>query len=165
MALRMSKAGLAETKSFEGFRARPYRDAGGTWTVGYGETSTRVVAAARLVPLPERAAARLLRRRIDRDYGEAVRALRDTQDRPLPLTQGMYDALTDLAYNKGTGVLRGTTLSRPGTPLGDALRHRKWHQAARHILDYDRDRTGTRLEGLGRRRAANRRRFLADLPD
>lgn len=162
--LRMSKAGLAETKDFEGFEARPYRDSGGTWTVGYGETDPAVVAAARLVALPERVAARLLRRRIDRDYGSAVRALTDAKGRPLPLTQGMYDALADLAYNKGPGVLRASTPGPPGTPLGDALRAQRWHRAAGHILDYDRDRTGTQLAGLVRRREANRRRFLAALP-
>jgi lysozyme len=151
---RTSRAQLAETKSFEGFRSRPYQDAGGTWTVGYGETNAKVVNAARLVPLPEIVAARMLRRRMDRDYGVYVDLL------DLPLTRAMYDALTDLAYNKGPGVLRD---EGPGS-LGHALRLHKWNAAANHILAFDRDRNGTRLAGLVRRRAANRTRFLSDLP-
>lgn len=149
---RVSRAQLKETKSFEGFRSRPYKDSGGTWTVGYGETTPTVVKAARVVPLPEPVASRLLRRRMDRNYGIHVDAL------GLPLTQAMYDALTDLVYNKGPGTIEASTL------LGQALRAHRWHRAAHHILDYDRDRTGTQLAGLVRRREANRRRFLSHLP-
>lgn len=149
---KMSRAGLEETKSFEDFRSRPYKDSGGTWTVGYGETKPRIVHSAWIVPMTRRRASRLLKRRMDRDYGSYVNAMH------LPLTQGMYDALADLAYNKGPGTIRETT------PLGRALRKRHWKHAADHILDYDKDRTGTVLKGLVRRREANRKRFLANLP-
>jgi lysozyme len=149
---KMSKAGLEETKSFEGFRSRPYKDSGGTWTVGYGETDPKVVRRAWVIPMTQRRASRLLKRRIDRDYGSYVNAMH------LPITLGMYEALADLAFNKGPGVLRETT------PLGRALRKHHWKHAADHILDYDKDRTGTVLAGLVRRREANRKRFLADLP-
>src|SRR4051794_39048330 len=149
---KMSKAGLEETKSFEGFRARPYKDSGGTWTVGYGETDPKIVRTAWIVPMTRRRASRLLRKRIDRDYGSFVNAMH------LPLTQGMYDALADLAYNKGPGTIRETTR------LGRALRARHWKHAANCIREFDRDRNGTQLAGLVRRREANRKRFLADLP-
>jgi lysozyme len=149
---KMSKAGLEETKSFEGFARRPYKDSGGTWTVGYGETDPKIVRTAWVVPMTKRRASRLLKRRIDRDYGSYVNAMH------LPLTQGMYDALADLAYNKGPGTIRETT------PLGKALRRHHWKHAAKRFVDYTRDRNGTELKGLVRRREANRRRFLADLP-
>ena len=29
---------LAKVAKFEGFRSRPYQDAGGTWTIGFGHT-------------------------------------------------------------------------------------------------------------------------------
>jgi lysozyme len=149
---KMSKAGLEETKSFEGFARRPYKDSGGTWTVGYGETDPKIVHSAWVLPMTERRASRLLKRRIDRDYGSYVNAMH------LPLTQGMYDALADLAYNKGPGTIR------EDTALGRALRKHHWRNAAGHILDYNKDRTGTVLKGLVRRREANCKRFLADLP-
>lgn len=149
---KMSKTGLEETKSFEGFARRPYKDSGGTWTVGYGETDPKIVRRAWIIPMTKRRASRLLKRRIDRDYGSFVNAMH------LPLTQGMYDALADLAYNKGPGTIRENTM------LGRRLRRHEWRLAANHIRDYDRDRNGTQLAGLVRRREANRKRFLADLP-
>jgi GH24 family phage-related lysozyme (muramidase) len=90
----VSAAGVELVKRFEGFRSKPYQDAVGVWTIGYGETRG---VTSRTRPVTEAEAAAQLRRRLDRDYFPTVKALPTFS----VLTQHQVDALTSFIYNVG----------------------------------------------------------------
>lgn len=143
----LSAEGLAFIAGREGFSARPYRDAVGVLTLGFGETEgvkpgmvwTRAHALARL------------KLRAERDYGRPVLAA--ARDAGLTLKQHEYDALVSLAYNLGPGILQ------PGRTMGDAIRSKSRHRIADAFLPYDQA-GGHALLGLTLRRRAERRMFL-----
>lgn len=148
--MRTDRRGLELIERFEGFPhdGHPYRDPVGVWTRGYGRTEgigpdspriSRVAAERELIDL------------LHRRYEPAVNAL------GLPLTQAMFDALVSFVYNVGTGALE------PDTGIGHLLRQRDWHGAADELLRWDHA-GGRVLEGLTRRRRAERALFLHDLP-
>lgn len=140
----ISSAGLNLITGFEGYVGHPYRDAVGVWTIGYGHTEG-VGPNSRSITHQE--AISLLKDDLRRKYEPYVNALN------LPLTQSQFDALVSFVYNLGPGPLgRGHT-------MGDALRARKWHDAANAFLLYDHA-GGRVLEGLRRRRVAERALFL-----
>lgn len=147
--MRLSKAGAQIIESFEGFRSRPYQDAVGVWTIGFG--STRGVGPN--TPPISRAQARArLMREVDARYGAAINAL------GLPLDQNQFDALTSFVYNVGPGGVASTT------KVGRALRDRNWKAAADAMLAWDKA-GGRRLAGLTRRRRAERALFLRPARD
>lgn len=137
----MSPAGVAFVASFEGFRGRPYRDAKGVLTQGFGETQqplggtwTRSYALSRL------------RRRLNEDYLAPV--LRLARDVGLDLTQNQADALGSLSYNTGPGIFdRGRT-------MGDAIRSKNKDRIAGAFLVYDEPHNPAVHAGLARRRRA-----------
>lgn len=142
----MSNAGVALVASFEGFRARPYLDAVGVRTQGFGETQeplggtwTRAYALGRL------------RARLNRDYLAPV--LRLARVIGLSLSQNEADALGSLAYNLGPGIFDA------GRTMGDAMRSKDRRHIADAFLVYDKA-GGRTLPGLTRRRRAERALFL-----
>jgi lysozyme len=143
----LSAEGLAFIAGREGFRARPYRDAVGVPTIGYGETQgvrpgmvwTRAHALAQL------------KTRAERDYGRPVLAAAKAAG--ITLSQHEYDALVSLTYNLGAGILE------PGRTMGDALRSKSRQRIAGAFLVYDKA-DGRRLLGLTLRRRAERAAFL-----
>lgn len=139
----VSGRGVELIARFEGFRADAYRDPVGVLTQGFGET--KGVTPGK--PWSRSYALRRLRQRIDRDFAPPVVALN------LPKQQ-MVDAVVSLVYNVGPGVLE------PGHSIGDALRARDWPRSADAFLLYDKA-AGRRLEGLSRRRHAERALFLS----
>ena len=142
--MRISPAGVHLIESYESFRARPYRDAVGVWTIGFG--STKGVGPGTAPMTVAEARARLMRE-IDAEYGAAINAL------GLPLNQYQFDALVSFVYNVGVGGVASSTR------VGRALRAHDWRAAADHLLEWDR--AGTqRLLGLTRRRHAERALFL-----
>lgn len=145
---RISARGVQLIADFEGFVPHPYRDAVGVWTIGYGHTKG-VGPHSRLVTKTE--AKRLLRAEINESYAPHVAALR------LPLKQHMFDALVSFVYNLGPGAIG------PDTGVGRELRAHHWNKAADHLLDWDKA-GGHTLAGLTRRRQAERRMFLLDIP-
>ncbi len=112
---------LVLLKVFEGLRLKPYRDAGGYWTVGWGHklgpdeipvTITRDQAMAYL--LTDLA-------RIEKAVGEITHGLE--------LNQNQFDALVSLAFNIGPAALAGSTLVmllRKGDVVGAAQQFTKW---------------------------------------
>lgn len=135
-------------KSFEGFRAHPYRCPAGIPTIGYG--STRYADGRRVSmadpPITEQHAAELLRDTLSGYEEEVSRYV------AVPLTQGQYDALVDFAYNAGAQNLRTSTLLRQlnaGNYSGAADEFLKWVHGG-----------GKTLPGLVRRREAERRMFV-----
>jgi GH24 family phage-related lysozyme (muramidase) len=155
---KVGKQGMDLITEFEGFArvraahgpdlAFPYQDPVGVWTIGYGETKGIGPTSA---PWTREQARRTLRTRLNRDYAPAVRALK------VPLTQAQFDALCSFAYNLGPGALSNNT------GIGRALRERQWQRAADEMLKWDKA-GGRVLAGLTRRRHAERRLFLSDLP-
>lgn len=143
----LSAEGLAFIAGREGFSARPYRDAVGVLTIGYGETRgvtpgmvwTRAHALAQL------------KLRADRDYGRPV--LEAARAAGVTLSQHEYDALVSLVYNLGPGILA------PERTMGAALRLRDRRRIADAFLIYDKA-GGRRLLGLTLRRRAERAVFL-----
>lgn len=144
----VSQVGVSLIKGFEGFSSKPYRDAVGVWTIGYGHTEG-VSAASR--PLTEPQAADLLKHDLDSKYAPFVNALQ------LPLTQNQFDALVSFVYNVGPGGIS------QNTGVGRALRAHDWGAAANKLLEWDKA-GGQTLLGLKRRREAERALFLKSSP-
>jgi GH24 family phage-related lysozyme (muramidase) len=144
MGMKLSDKGAALLEEFEGFRSRPYRDAVGVWTIGYG--STKGVGPNTPHMTPGQARARL-KREVDQVYGAAVNRL------GVPLNQHQFDALCSFVYNLGPGAIG------PTTGIGRALRARDYRRAADELLKWDKA-GGRTLLGLTRRRRAERALFL-----
>lgn len=150
-ALTTATAFVAER---EGFRANPYRDGGGVWTIGYGFTVTadgqhvradtppitQVDAYARLTGM----------------VGRVLALVRGSVH--VPITDNQAAALTSLAYNIGTVALRNSTLLRllnDGDVQGAADQFGAWIYC-----------DSRPNKGLANRRAMERALFLTpDGPD
>lgn len=152
--MRTSDRGIAAIKAFEGLRLQAYPDPGSggePWTIGYG--ATRYEDGSPIRPgdrIDEARAEQLLRHEL-----EAVeRAVREMVR--VPITQPMFDALTSIGFNTGTGALARSTLIRrlnAGDVRGAADEFLRWRYAS-----------GRELPGLVRRREAERAMFLSELP-
>jgi lysozyme len=141
-----SQVGLDLITSFEGFRSQPYQDSVGVWTIGYGHTSG---VGPNSKPITLAQARALLQAELKARYEPYVNALN------LPLNQNQFDALVSFVYNLGPGYFA------KGSTMGDALRARQWSKAANAFLLYDHA-GGQVLEGLRRRRVAERKLFLTE---
>lgn len=128
-------------RAFEGFRARPYRDSAGVWTIGYGFTrlaeGTPVSASTKAVTQIQATA---YLKQLLSELAENIRKQQPT------LTSGQLGALTDFAYNLGLSTLYKSTLWKLlqqglTTPASNELT--RWVHAG-----------GVALPGLLRRRQA-----------
>ena len=137
--MKISQKGIDLIKRFEGFRSKPYQDAVGVWTIGYG--STRGVTPD-TPEITEAEGERMLREAVAVDEKHLSLFLPDT------LTQEQHDAICSFVYNLGVAAFRNSTLCRVilATP-GDAVRitaeFGRWVYAG-----------GKKLDGLVARRAA-----------
>jgi GH24 family phage-related lysozyme (muramidase) len=143
-----SAAGIALIKEFEGFPfgGRPYRDAVGVWTIGYGHTAGVGPRSRRIT---ETKASELLAEDLGKTYEPAVEALPFAR----ALNQNQFDALVSFVYNLGGGALSADT------GIGRALRAHQWQRAADEMLRWN-SAGGHVLAGLTRRRQAERALFL-----
>lgn len=142
--MNLSDNGARLIEEFEGFRSKPYRDAVGVWTIGYG--STRGVGPSSPVVTKQQAHDRL-KREVTETYGASVNGL------GLALNQNQFDALCSFTYNCGPGAIG------PKTTVGRNLRARNWTGAAGGLLAWNKG-GGRVLAGLTRRREAERKLFL-----
>lgn len=134
---------------FEGFRARPYRDAGkGVWTIGFGSTHD---AAGRPVTASTAAVTRTAALALlARDAGTAWAAV--TKALLTQVNENQIDALTSFAYNVGVANFLGShTLAR--------FNEGNVQEAADDLLFWD-EAGGKVLGGLLSRRQAERALFL-----
>jgi len=112
--------------SFEGFRARPYQDLGGVWTIGYGSTyllNGKPVTAS--TPTMSEAMAAALLRNVLVSFWDTIERLVK-----VPLTDRQGAAVLSLVYNIGeTAFSRSTLLKKlnAGDLKGAADEFPKWN--------------------------------------
>ncbi|MEY2894061.1 MAG: hypothetical protein RJA98_3969 [Pseudomonadota bacterium] len=128
---------------FEGLHLRPYICPAGVPTIGIGSTRYLDGRPVRLTdpPITREHALLLARRQVLVDYMPAVRQLCAGI-----VTQQQLAAITDFAYNLGTGALRASTLRR-------VINAGRWEDVPRELRKWVRG-GGRVLPGLVRRREA-----------
>lgn len=141
MARNISENGLKFTAAFEGFRSKAYKATPSEkyWTIGYGSYGPQVKEGDKIT---EGQALLLL----NRDMAKAVAAV-DAVAAPT-LTQPQFDAVCDLVYNAGAGVIAASTGTGKALRDGDTATLR--NKLGQFIYQ-----NGKPLLGL-RRRAAGR---------
>ena len=147
--MKISEKGLNLIKEFEGLRLKPYKDAVGISTIGYGNTyyeDGRKVSLSDPAITEERAT-ELLKMVVKR-YEDAIN--RYVQ---VPITQNQFDALVSFAYNVGNENVRKSTLMK-------LLNRKQYTEAADQLLRWNKA-GGKTLKGLTRRRQAERTLFLS----
>lgn len=100
MTLAYSKNGLALTEHFEGCCLKAYRDTGGVWTQGFGNTHGVVPGSTITQAQAEADLLRNVQSAVD-----AVNTLVRVQ-----LTQSQFDALVDFVFNCGPELFSRSTL-------------------------------------------------------
>lgn len=138
---RVSPAGIALIKRWEGSRLTAYRCPAGVWTIGFGSTGAHVVEGLRI---DEETAEHWLRRDLasfERVVAAACPASASAQ----------FDAMVSLAFNVGGAAFRASTLVRlhnAGDFDGAAAQFGRWVLAK-----------GRKLPGLVKRRADEARLY------
>lgn len=143
--MKTSPAGIAFICDWEKFAARPYRDAVGKWTWGYGHCQQPGEAIPKSIT---EAAAYVL---MGKDLGDAEAVIANWIH--APLLQCHFDALVSLAYNCGPAAVMPAT-----STLARLLNARRFGEAAIQFLRWDMA-GGKHLPGLAKRRLAERRIF------
>ena len=155
-----NKLGLALIKDFEGTgpmtkagEHKPYLDAVGIWTIGYGSTfladGSRV---KKTTPVMTRAEAEELLAITLKDYEKAV-----AKNVKVPLTENQFSALVCFVYNVGEANFKSSTLLKiinKGDMEGAADQFIRWNKARVNGAMVE-------LKGLTRRRLAERDLFLS----
>jgi lysozyme len=143
----INNAGLELIKTFEGFSSSPYLDPIGIPTIGFGSiwNDDGSPVTMEQSDLDETEAERFLRREvhhIEKRIGRLIQA---------ELTTNMFSALCSFAYNIGTGALQRSTMRMK--------LNRGWYEAAADEFPKWRKAGGRVLQGLVRRRIAERNLF------
>jgi lysozyme len=145
----VNEAGLSLIRHFEGLSLKPYHDAVGYATQGYGRLLSRVrwIDLGQFPLITHEEAAVWLLEDLDKVSRGLVRLF------PIPLNDNEFAALASFAFNLGLGALEASTLRRlllRGQRLDAAEQFLRWDHAG-----------GRKLAGLTRRRTAERALFLA----
>ncbi|MDW5499749.1 lysozyme [Pseudomonas lundensis] len=146
--MQISKTSIELIKRFEGLELKAYQDSVGVWTIGYGWTQP--VDGKKIGPgmvIDQATADRLLKCGVVQ-YEQGVNQLVKVK-----ISQGQFDALVSFAYNLGLRSLSTSTLLKKlnaGDKQGAANEFGKWVNAG-----------GVKLNGLVKRRAAEREMFLS----
>jgi len=146
--MKISQNGLDLIKQFEGLKLDAYQDSVGVWTIGYGSTywpdGRKVRKGDKLASEAE---AEQLLRDVVKTYESGVNRVDKVH-----ITQNQFDALVSFAFNLGVGALEKSTLVKKLNKIDVipvANEFSRWTTAG-----------GKELEGLRRRRAAERELFL-----
>jgi len=143
--MKTSDKGIEQIKSFEGFRAMPYQDVVGKWTVGYGHLMVAGDGCVEGSPITMGQATELLRKDLH-TAEEAVNAC------GVELEQNEFDALVSFVYNLGVGAFQRSTLLKlikSGNKLAASGEFPKWSMAG-----------GKEVPGILKRRHAEQDCFL-----
>ena len=138
----INSEGVNLIKSFEGMELEAYLDAVDVWTIGYGHTKT----AEPGMVITEAQAEELLREDLA-EFEEAV-----TEAVQVSINFNQFSALVSFCFNLGADSLFQSTLLKllnQGDFQGAADQFPRWNKAG-----------GQELEGLTRRRKAERALFL-----
>lgn len=147
-----SSACLNLIRVSEGLSLTPYQDAASYWTVGYGHKMNELDP---VMGITYQDAERLLLE----DVVKAEKAVNELTFE-VSLTQGQFDALVDFVYNLGATALAESTLLKrlkAGDLSGAAGEFLRWVHA-------DVGGKVVELDGLMKRRLAERSLFLSGLP-
>lgn len=143
--------GLELIKQFEGLRLEAYIDPVGVLTIGYGLTSAAgIVLVKRGMTITKEQAEDYLIRALAKYEYAVSRALKRTP------TQNQFDAMVSLCYNIGPGNFGGSSVVRyfnAGNPEMAAASFLLWTKAGKPPKP---------MEGLKRRREAERKLFVSD---
>ena len=146
--MKIGARGLGLIKQFEGLRLDAYQDSAGVWTIGYGHTA----AAGEPEPC---AGMRISRGQAEailvRHLGKYEAAVLSATTRPA--SQAQFDAMVSLCFNIGPASFSRSSVVRKFNAGDDA-------GSAEAFLAFDKA-GGKALQGLARRRAAERRLFLS----
>ena len=139
----INQAGLSLIENFEGCRLTSYQDSGGIWTIGFGHTGN--IEPNQTITQGQADAF------LEQDLESAEEAVQNATE--IDLTPNQFAALVSFQYNTG---------SIPQSP-GMALINQRQFEAAwdDHFCLWTRDANGEVLEGLVRRRAAEKALFFA----
>ena len=141
--MRTSKKGIDLIKKFEGIKTKAYKCPAGVWTIGYGHTKD--VKKGDTCTMAQ--AIEFLKEDL-RVFEGAIDDLVKVE-----LNQNQFDALVSFVYNVGSGAFQDSTLRKflnaGHFPLA-AGQFDRWVYAK-----------GVKLEGLVKRRAAEKELFLA----
>lgn len=146
--MKISSAGLNLIKEFEGLCTTAYVCPAGVLSIGYGHTKNVKKGDV----ITKDGAEELLKKDL-KEFEEAVTAMLDIRE--VAVNQCQFDALVCFAFNVGTKALDTSTLLKKltiGDVEGASDEFLRWNKAG-----------GKVLEGLTRRRQAERRLFLAKL--
>lgn len=144
--MQTSQNGINFIKQFESFSATPYLCPSKFWTIGWGHV---ILNYESFTSIDIAQAESLLRKdlRISEDcVNDSV---------VMPLTQNQFDALVSFVFNVGCEAFNNSTLLR-------LLNVGKYTDAAEQFLRWNKSK-GKVLNGLTRRRQAERQLFLLDL--
>lgn len=103
--MKISKQGLELIKGFEKFMPKPYMDAVGKPTIGYGSTYYLDGTEVKLqdAEITEAQASILLETIFEKDFAKYI---------PENVNQNQFDAMASLVYNIGTGAFFKSTLRK-----------------------------------------------------
>lgn len=127
-----------------------YQDSGGKWTIGYG--STFLADGSKVGPntvIQAKDAKSLLNRHITQEVEKYLKGVITA-----PLTQQMYDALIDMAYNAGGPALAKSTIIT-------SINTQKYEEAAAFIPMWRATVKGVINKGLVSRRLREQEMFLS----
>ena len=142
--MNISKKGIDLIKRFEGCRLKAYKCPAGVWTIGYGHTNN--VRPDDIITQDD--AEELLKRDLKVHEDNVKRVVK------IALTQNQFDALVSFEYNVGYGAFANSTLLKllnAGNYNGASKQFERWVYAGDRVL-----------EGLVKRRKAEREMFLSD---
>jgi len=105
--MHVNASGMALIENFEGCRTTAYQDCVGTWTIGYGHTSS--AGPPTVVPGMAISKAQALAI-LDTDVGNFSRGVESCVR--VPLSDNQFSALVSLAYNIGLAEFRKSSVLR-----------------------------------------------------
>lgn len=141
--MKISHRGISLITEFEGCHLKAYRCPAGVWTIGYGHTEG-VKPGDKIKS--EKEARELLKKDLEKYAGYVNQAVKNKKI-GFELNQNQFDALTSFVYNLGYGSLLNLVTNRDARTVADKM------------LLYNKA-GGKELEGLKRRRKAEREMFL-----
>lgn len=150
--MKISKNGLELIKKYEGLSLKPYLDAVGIATIGYGNTyypnGKNVLMGDK--PITKLQAEQMLEHVANVDFASKV------EEYVVPeISQNMFDALVSFVYNVGAANFKSSTLLKKVNAMdyvGAKEEFKKWNKAG-----------GKVLAGLTKRRAEEAELFGRDL--